>query len=181
MAKWTEADGFQPTHPSRGATAGTTKATTAPSDFNPRTPHGVRQEYCIRAHVCPCISTHAPLTGCDIRPGFSPGRLIRISTHAPLTGCDVFVGTITPFVGYFNPRTPHGVRPAFVLFLNAPIYFNPRTPHGVRPAFIMARRVDIAISTHAPLTGCDFPGHIVNGQPKPFQPTHPSRGATGNR
>ena len=36
---------------------------------------------------------------------------IRISIHTPLTGCDVCGGTITPSDGYFNPRTPHGVRP----------------------------------------------------------------------
>ena len=99
---------FQSTHPSRGATysklniyQGFLISIHAPltgcdadwfnvsgvaADFNPRTPHGVRQ-------------TSKPAT-----------TTTTISIHAPLTGCDVCFQQLYCSVGHFNPRTPHGVR-----------------------------------------------------------------------
>ncbi len=59
------AEGFQSTHPLRGATA----------------QEGFEQVYSD-------ISIHAPLAGCDPL-GFSSARMARISIHAPLAGCDV--------------------------------------------------------------------------------------------
>ena len=78
--------GFQSTHPLRGAT---------------------RRRCCQRLHLR--ISIHAPLAGCDSR---STGRWTadKISIHAPLAGCDSRSIARTYGSGYFNPRTPCGVR-----------------------------------------------------------------------
>ena len=57
-------------------------------------------------------------------------------------------------------------------------YFNPRTPHGVRPDFSMliTKRIIAFQSTH-PSRGATGP--LVRGHPAvQFQSTHPSRGAT---
>ena len=145
---------FQPTHPSRGATR--CKPPQRPLTL---------------------ISTHAPLAGCDpgddgrnqsadyfnprtprgVRPSCAACSVsyVAISTHAPLAGCDIMLILCASFTRYFNPRTPRGVRPVFPFLSICKIHFNPRTPRGVRPVRRLA-----------------FPRF------RPFQPTHPSRGAT---
>ena len=56
-----------------------------------------------------------------------------ISIHAPLTGCDILRQKKTTRYGYFNPRTPYGMRqltmPKSIILED----FNPRTPYGMRP------------------------------------------------
>ena len=55
----------------------------------------------------------------------------------------------------FNPRSPHGERPARFFCILIRGYFNPRSPHGERLLFRALRRAHIVISTHAPRTGSD--------------------------
>ena len=57
------------------------------TNFNPRTPRGVRPHHIIDLYLCAFISIHAPREGCD---AFLP-RSGRPADH-------------------FNPRTPRGVR-----------------------------------------------------------------------
>ena len=170
---------FQSTHPLRGATGlvggsavgivisihaplagcdrpgkGTDRS--AQTDFNPRTPCGVR------------------LGVLDIAFQGS-----NISIHAPLAGCDASCVVCSCCTSYFNPRTPCGVRPCTSRSAAAlSSYFNPRTPCGVRHhvdrigmggdrfqsthplrgATWRSRNDcnDSNISIHAPLAGCDL-------------------------
>ena len=167
---------FQSTHPSRGATfdanvwkiggnisihaplAGCDgKSKTygyASSNFNPRTPRGVRPD-------CPAPgrepnrfqSTHpsrgatCQLDGLCFRdPDFNPRtprgvRLRRLrlwlrrmkfqSTH-PSRGATTRPACPSCPFRYFNPRTPRGVRRQDRGNDAAEVYFNPRTPRGVR-------------------------------------------------
>ena len=146
---------FQPTLPARGATEAVAErdvrhpiSTHAPrtgSDCNAPSP----QVY------AGGISTHAPRTGSDQTMGNALNGS-NISTHAPRTGSDErwrrrllrrkqFQPTLPargatmeqkPIASaevYFNPRSPHGERPAGAGHTSAPrIYFNPRSPHGER-------------------------------------------------
>ena len=83
--------GFQSTHPARGATYPLQFYPCMRRNFNPRTPRGVR----------PTISSlvaHGPST---------------ISIHAPREGCDVPLPPGSGTSMNFNPRTPRGVRPHF--------------------------------------------------------------------
>ena len=145
---------FQPTHPSRGATIGDTVE--------------LQNLW---------ISTHAPLTGCDLlrrqmrrrRPEFQPTHPSRgatgvlcdlyhkktISTHAPLTGCDRFGCVSRLTLWHFNPRTPHGVRqiPYGILFPDKK--FQPTHPSRGATRLSAVPLAGDSISTHAPLTGCD--------------------------
>ena len=79
---------FQSTHPLRGATRCTDTVGAGKTDFNPRTPCGVRRVSPLWLLDDENISIHAPLAGCD-----------RGVTVQPLKDID------------FNPRTPCGVRP----------------------------------------------------------------------
>ena len=122
---------FQSTHPSRGATnvrvvcrrrraisihaplagcdGGEKVIQHVLSDFNPRTPRGVRR-FDVR----------------ELNPVFI------ISIHAPLAGCDNPVAARRAFPSDFNPRTPRGVRRDTPMKQTRTRNFNPRTPRGVR-------------------------------------------------
>ena len=169
-------------------------------NFNPRTPCGVRlygggaeRSACkfqsthplrgatwtkYRKHIRPKFQSTHPLRGATGIGNQRPDR-VGISIHAPLAGCDRREHPASPVHGYFNPRTPCGVRPScrvetcggfVVISIHAPLAgcdllnsalmssfsnFNPRTPCGVR------------LSCNDTLRS-----------PRIFQSTHPLRGAT---
>ena len=124
---------FQPTLPARGATRRQDAAQSGAEDFNPRSPHGERRVCYDEVQPCPYfnprsphgerraaddqrvaavgISTHAPRTGSDINPATMRGSQ-GISTHAPRTGSDGIVMPQGRTRADFNPRSPHGERPA---------------------------------------------------------------------
>ena len=79
--------------------------------FNPRTPDGVRPIEFNRVFYDKDISIHAPLTGCDFLGLMASEHGRRISIHAPLTGCDRRPHRRFCETNDFNPRTPDGVRP----------------------------------------------------------------------
>ena len=83
----------------------------ADCDFNPRSPHGERQNQSSYATIPP-ISTHAPRTGSDGMPLVQAYRDAPISTHAPRTGSDRKSSRLTTPRSDFNPRSPHGERRA---------------------------------------------------------------------
>ena len=147
------------------------------------------------------ISIHAPRTGSDFLSGRVP-LLDLISIHAPRTGSDAsrsaasfasipFQSTL-PARGAtrgdgaggqarrnFNPRSPHGERPACCVYVPLPRDFNPRSPHGERRTGRKSLSVSIGISIHAPRTGSDVTFLCVcDKSQKIFQSTLPARGAT---
>ena len=101
---------FQPTLPARGATIRHPRLSRHTRHFNPRSPHGERQDACFACAHSIRISTHAPRTGSDrmlvllalTASAFQPTLPARgatcfvpawtaltfISTHAPRTGSD---------------------------------------------------------------------------------------------
>ena len=78
------------------------------TDFNPRTPCGVRPHN--HLHTGQCFYFN-PRTPCGVRP--STCKRWRSNLH-------------------FNPRTPCGVRQPAPFGIGVSLYFNPRTPCGVR-------------------------------------------------
>ena len=193
---------FQSTHPVWGATSALWLTVVLPDNFNPRTPCGVRRADLTICHYCHRISIHAPRVGCDVvhrdgaglyygisihapRVGCDPGQPVaagksnQISIHAPRVGCDHRLPAQTSYSGYFNPRTPCGVRretglcgiPHRQFQSTHPVwgattkprslplrgfYFNPRTPCGVRRCLCWPLCGGGQISIHAPRVGCDF-------------------------
>ena len=155
-----------------------TSTSCRPTNFNPRTPCGVRQ-LCCQPQIRPLpISIHAPLAGCDTTAE-NRGIFGSISIHAPLAGCDHdhhhrqqliqrFQST-HPLRGATSPARRCGARQRD---------FNPRTPCGVRrgPDGWVHKAENISI--HAPLAGCDARDSAPNHATAAFQSTHPLRGAT---
>ena len=60
-------------------------------------------------------------------------------------------------------------------------YFNPRTPCGVRRKSTTLRASCNIISIHAPHAGCDIAKFYHHAEHLRFQSTHPMRGATAGR
>ena len=124
------------------------------------------------------ISIHAPRTGsdvtlCRVRIGLYP-----FQSTLPARGATGIAGLQPVFVGYFNPRSPHGERHCGVIVrrlrlgisIHAPrtgsdvngfnteahsLYFNPRSPHGERHPQTSLCMGGWKISIHAPRTGSD--------------------------
>ena len=164
------------------------------SNFNPRTPCGVRPADLPKAHaeaqfqsthplrgatlVSPpallalCISIHAPLAGCD-PPGL-PGQAVgEISIHAPLAGCDVAAFHASARDADFNPRTPCGVRlPALT---DQAVMARFQSTHPLRGATALLKEIEqgFAISIHAPLAGCDDELRVKKHDPVYFNPRTP--------
>ena len=172
----------------------------ADCDFNPRSPHGERQNQSSYATIPP-ISTHAPRTGSDGMPLVQAYRDAPISTHAPRTGSDRKSSRLTTPRSDFNPRSPHGERLTLMLPRQNTGRFQPTLPargatgdggvqrhnehistHAPRTgsdqAGGLARAVAGEISTHAPRTGSDMSTAGQLGIATEFQPTLPARGAT---
>ena len=148
---------FQSTHPLRGATHGRcARLAQTQSNFNPRTPCGVRRKAPDDARAAAGISIHAPLAGCDavcaasptLRRHFNPrtpcgvrlpvtcarARARSISIHAPLAGCDA--GVLSALLNMLLFQSTHPLRGA-----------------TAKAARKQAERETISI--HAPLAGCD--------------------------
>ena len=148
-------DGFQSTHPLRGATL-----------------------LCLRRAKNKRISIHAPLAGCDKPPNQAQ---VKIFYFNPRTPCGVRLNIsmiIASAVMYFNPRTPCGVRQKIQNHKDSALYFNPRTPCGVRRCIHFDKFQPQTISIHAPLAGCDPRRKLLCNNKTVFQSTHPLRGAT---
>ena len=215
---------FQPTHPARGATIADVPNFRAPlnisthapregcdllilagscwkSDFNPRTPRGVRRpELCgpgpsfwnfnprtprgVRQRVLTTylaqakISTHAPREGCDCTLGMISSRMYGFQPTHPARGATFSVCSSS--VGLrFQPTHPaRGATTQAVFARNEDYDFNPRTPRGVRHPQYIGHQKYQPISTHAPREGCDSGLKTATEVVSEFQPTHPARGAT---
>ena len=73
----------------------------------------------------------------------------------------------------FNPRSPHGERPAQRTWTSAWRDFNPRSPHGERRARRKRRSWSSPISIHAPRTGSDPCTKGGGADPAHFNPRSP--------
>ena len=124
---------FQPTLPARGATLQTPRCKFF-CYFNPRSPHGERQESGEQIAAGIGISTHAPRTGSDAVAKTWKENHSRISTHAPRTGSDCGIHAFSSLKYTFQPTLP--ARGAtfldFVSSQSTMHHFNPRSPHGER-------------------------------------------------
>ena len=102
--------------------------------FNPRSPHGERQGAWHQYVRCEPISTHAPRTGSD-KIAMYCRDMTGISTHAPRTGSDPSYSDVfgeEKHISTHAPRTGSDATDAATL--GALLNFNPRSPHGERPA-----------------------------------------------
>ena len=128
------------------------------TNFNPRTPCGVRL-YCLGTiSISPDFN---PRTPCGVRhdnTNRAPPQELFQSTH-PVRGATPLVFTSHPSAVDFNPRTPCGVR----RFNSHNSYHSTvfQSTHPVRGATrLSAAAVSrSSISIHAPRAGCDVRAH----------------------
>ena len=170
-------DKFQSTHPVRGATCLRNPRQYRRTDFNPRTPCGVRHQGAPEQEILKKFQSTHPVRGAThqvliVGPlgRFQSTHPVRgatpldaggvhggkISIHAPRAGCDAGEGTTTSLLRIF--QSTHPVRGATFPRLRAEsrwTNFNPRTPCGVRRVYEIHVNIDGRISIHAPRAGCD--------------------------
>ena len=150
---------FQSTLPARGAT--TTSCTTyrRTLHFNPRSPHGERLMTSHPSSVASGFQSTLPARGATIS-GTPYKQTSDISIHAPRTGSDPFSVPTCWNGTHFNPRSPHGERPALTAAVSSGekfqstlpargatlradgsksgyTHFNPRSPHGERQVILI--------------------------------------------
>ena len=148
------------------------------TDFNPRTPCGVRHFWSIVRSISLTISIHAPLAGCDVRRtlclylkdspfqsthplrGATGSHALfvqqgRISIHAPLAGCDVVCSLLEVVSLRFQSTRP--LRGATFLVPTTMHFVRFQSTHPLRGAtyFCICRDFLRGISIHAPLAGRD--------------------------
>ena len=121
--------------------------------------------------------------------------LPHISIHAPLAGCDPCIRIPADRRGYFNPRTPYGVRlcgaffqPFFERFQSThPLrgattsrrnmastgHFNPRTPCGVRLMEYKSSSSSMVFQSTHPLRGATIKGRFCRIDSQHFNPRTP--------
>ena len=130
------------------------------ANFNPRTSYEVRRGYDHSGELRLHISIHAPHAGCDTRGPQAPLALLLPfqSTH-PMRGATQNIMSAYAIVGEISIHAPHA---------------------GCDMRTISWQQFDVAISIHAPHAGCDTLCASIWHIWRPFQSTHPMRGATAN-
>ena len=169
---------FQSTQPKRAATVSTIKESTFPlfqstqpkraatgrnyfircncTDFNPRSPRGLRLPSCF-AYACFTLvfqSTQPKRAATSVSFFLSPAAPIFQSTQ-PKRAATCCAACCPLIPRHFNPRSPRGLRQNCMFAYAVSYYFNPRSPRGLRQYFSLSR-------TDAPI----------------FQSTQPKRAAT---
>ena len=131
--------------------------------------------------------------------GQIPVTATVISIHAPRAGCDISTDLVRISNSNFNPRTPCGGATSDVQIYGNHPHISIHAPRAGCDHFIHKFRFTATISIHAPRAGCDLSDtrgsmvefdfnprtpcgvRLVNSvfdATKPFQSTHPVRGAT---
>ena len=147
------------------------------TNFNPRTPYGMRQKEAKRyTELKKFQSTHPLRDATTFRQLYALTE--RISIHAPLTGCDSVFECHPKGSKVF--QSTHPLRDATSMDkrqLGISLF---QSTHPLRDATIVIRDYLgwIAISIHAPLTGCDTFTGLTAITIDAFQSTHPLRDAT---
>ncbi len=144
---------FLLTHPSRGATQ--------------------KRNRCLRIFS---ISTHTPLTGCNLLRLMVFYPIINFYSHTP-HGVQRSLGLTKLYLVNFYSHTPHGVQPTCVIINNNIHNFYSHTPHGVQLQTPKIFNVFSDFYSHTPHGVQPTPTNVSIWRKK-FLLTHPSRGAT---
>ena len=102
---------FQSTLPARGATHPAQHQDNDTQHFNPRSPHGERRYTPFFLWLSFQFQSTLPARGATCLQS-AIERDVSISIHAPRTGSDAERWPLLSGLQYFNPRSPHGERPA---------------------------------------------------------------------
>ena len=155
------------------------RARRAKLDFNPRSPHGER--HCKAPRLSPRGTFQSTLPARGATPRRVAGnRIVSISIHAPRTGSDARTSAAIPDVpiSIHAPRTGSDQR--IVILPAHRNHFNPRSPHGERPAHSNPAGASQSFQSTLPARGATR-RLMSYMQSSVFQSTLPARGATLQR
>ncbi len=130
---------FQSTQPEWAATRRAANQAACNSDFNPRSPNGLRHRAQCYLHYPNRISIHAARMGCDIGCKHFEYRRTGISIHAARMGCDV---------------------PVMIAMLRC-TKFQSTQPEWAATMFSYSYAGVCIISIHAARMGCDFLTRVI--------------------
>ena len=104
---------FQPTLPARGATCLVSRiASSAFSNFNPRSPHGERRASTSSStHGWAYFNPRSPHGERHVNERAAAGRGVVFQPTLPARGATTSKHRKSSLTSYFNPRSPHGERP----------------------------------------------------------------------
>ena len=131
-------------------------------NFNPRSPHGERQPQFIIDSYVEIFQSTLPAWGATNALNDILYIYHRISIHAPRMGSDIILTCLHIKRRNFNPRSPHGERPARNYAEAWRIEFQSTLPAwGATPASPRPTS-SRPISIHAPRMGSDLPLNTVS-------------------
>ena len=124
--------------------------------FNPRTHRGVRPYVPVIAFIVIKISIHAPIVGCDQLPKLLICEACQFQSTHPSWGATLFAATHSSVSSDFNPRTHRGVRrlQKMILKLTQQEFQSTHPSWGATVVFVI-EYLNVLISIHAPIVGCD--------------------------
>ena len=105
-------DDFNPRSPHGERRNNVKKQIAEPENFNPRSPHGERRLSALPYRSGLRISIHAPRTGSDEIFVENQAGIKRFQSTLPARGATACGRCRNARMDYFNPRSPHGERPA---------------------------------------------------------------------
>ena len=153
---------------------------TSISDFNPRTPCGVRPGFLRRRCWRPRISIHAPRVGCDVTIRIDEAMAVLFQSTHPVWGA-TRRGSRTGRGGrsFQSTHPVWGATTPYHDGSSSSRDFNPRTPCGVRHDHLMAAGLTMEFQSTHPVWGATWPVRVEIFAHWAFQSTHPVWGATG--
>ena len=89
--------------------------TCRPNHFNPLSPHGERRSFSREGQGRVGISIHSPRMGRDGAGGVAQNNAF-ISIHSPRMGRDLICIAVHDGQDDFNPLSPHGERPVWLVY-----------------------------------------------------------------
>ena len=123
--------------------------------FNPRSPWGERQVsdgFCNEEKI---FQSTLPVGGATEGACYHQSAR-NISIHAPRGGSDRRQAKDWNLLGYFNPRSPWGERPQYLIFAKTIRKISLHAPRGGSDPQTRSERLLIDISIHAPRGGSDW-------------------------
>ena len=141
-------------------------------DFNPRSPHGERQQSKEESANTMIFQSTLPARGATSVCWRCP-TCKRISIHAPRTGSDNRQHHKTFLSGDFNPRSPHGERRSTTLHGWRSNPFQSTLPARGATFPRLQSRASRRISIHAPRTGSDDRQERDHPDGRHFNPRSP--------
>ena len=134
---------------------------------------GATLDFAVLIPLIVLFQSTLPARGATHGQGDAAGKR-KISIHAPRTGSDKRCIRRAPLSCDFNPRSPHGERPAVEQRTDLGAgYFNPRSPHGERHKSPGKCYTTSVFQSTLPARGATLDERSTDCTPENFNPRSP--------